>query len=152
MKFLFLLTLIAITFTNCTKEEAEEEIVALSDSYIGNYKVTETRTYLDPSTSQMETSTEDYSMTIDKVDDTTVEVLGFAKCSIPSLKATASISRLNFNSSIILICGNVATYTPATSVSILKTTDGLSISYNGEQRLPGRVVPVRIVGTAVKEL
>ena len=152
MKFFFLLVLIVITFTNCTKEETEEEIVVLSDSYVGNYKVTETRTYTNPSTSQMETSTEDYSMTIEKVDDITVKVFGFATCSSFGLEATVSIARLNFNYSTILICGSVADYTPATGVSIRKTANGLSISYNGEQRLPSRVVPVRIVGTAVKEL
>ncbi|MFT5646613.1 MAG: hypothetical protein ACI976_001295 [Aureispira sp.] len=160
MKFFFLLTLIAISFTNCTKIEIEPEtepvIIPPSDLYVGNYTVTETRTYTNTYTSQQETSTEQFLITVNKVDAIIVEVIGFANCINSNLKANASATTLVVTDSPPIVCGVAGTYQPPSSIIITKTTDGFSFTYNGEHRLydPSgsvwTVVPITMAGTAIK--
>jgi hypothetical protein len=155
MKFFFLLALVAITFTNCTKTEIEP--IAPSELYVGNYTVTETRTYTNNYTGQEETSTEQFLITVNKIDDTVVEVVGFANCINSSLKANASASTLVVTDSPPTVCGVAGTYSPPSSIIITKTTDGFSFTYDGSHYIPNpdgsptwTIVPVTIGGTAVK--
>lgn len=158
MKFFFLLALVAITFTNCTKTEIEPEPepVPPSELYVGNYTVTENRTYTDTYTSQEETSVEQFLITINKVDDIAVEVIGFANCINSTLKANASASTLVVTDAPPIVCGAAGTYQPPTSIIITKTADGFSFTYDGEHRLYNpsgtawTVVPIKMTGTAIK--
>lgn len=154
MKFFFLLALVAITFTNCTKTETETEMGPASDLYVGNYTVTEVRTYMNTYTSQEETSTEQFLITVNRVDDIVVEVIGFANCINSNLKANASATTLVVTDSPPIVCGVAGTDQPPTSIIITKTADGFSFTYKGEHRLNGpntwTTVPITMAGTAVK--
>ena len=156
MKFFFLLVLVAITCTNCTKTETDTEPVPPSELYVGNYTVTENRTYTNTYTSQEETSVEQFLITVNKVDDRVVEVIGFANCINSNLKANASATTLVVTDAPPIVCGVAGTDQPPTSIIITKTADGFSFTYDGEHRLYNpngsawTVVPIKMVGTAVK--
>ena len=156
MKFFFLLTLVAVLFTNCTKTEVEPEVVIPSELYVGNYTVTETRTFTNTYTSQEETSIEQFLITISKVDDTVVEINGFGNCISSDLKANASESTLVVTDPPSSVCGTVGTYSPPSSIIITKTADGFNLTYNSDHYLQSpngfssTSVPTRTSGIAIK--
>ncbi|MFT5876025.1 MAG: hypothetical protein ACI8WT_005027 [Clostridium sp.] len=147
MKNLFALVVIAFMFTNCTKTEN----TPASDLYVGNYIVNETRTYTDPSTSQPVISTEQFSITISKVDDTTVEMTGFSNCTSHTSTANASESSLVIINPPSYVCGSVGTDSAPASIIISKTNDGFSFTYDSSHSLSqGGYALTSTSGTATK--